>query len=240
MNLNIYFILFILSFGGNNVLAQTVPDSVLVLPLKASVPANAIKKGSIKAGNNATDTHCDYEAVIAAAKEKARAMGGNIVKITALVPPAFISKCYRIKADVYYTNEVQHAPSEKHAEAGGNKEFALLYIYRLPDTTMLAPSYNLHLNNDSVICFIKNRSAAVVRIYKEGALTLWAKTQHRGDLKFDVKFGAAYYIRCGVTGSQFSTTPVIEKVTDNAGAAEYTQQAKRRKDSGVKYLQQIH
>ena len=47
------------------------------------VPANAIKKGSIKVGNNATETHCDYEEVIAEAKREAKGMGGNIVKITA-------------------------------------------------------------------------------------------------------------------------------------------------------------
>ena len=151
-------------FGG---FAQGNDDTVIYLPMKMQIPGNAIKKGHIKAGNNATDVNCDYEGVIAEAKSKAIKMGGNIIKVTALIPPAFISKCYRIEADIYYCSDRKDPVFQRKAKAGivespGN--YVLIYIYRLKDTTMLAPSYNLHLNDETVLCYVRSRSRDSIKI----------------------------------------------------------------------------
>ncbi len=187
-----------------SVFAQSSEDSIISLPLKMPVPANAIKKGSIKVGNNATEMHCDYEEVIAEAKREAKGMGGNIVKITALIRPAFMSKCYKIEADVYYYSDLKDSILQRKTKKTGlsenPKDYVMLYIYRLSDTTMLEPNYPLHLNDESVLCFVKNKSRDSIKVYKDGPLTLWAKTAHRGELKLDTKFGETYYIRCGLTG----------------------------------------
>ena len=50
---------------------------------------------------------------------------------------------------------------------------------------------------------------------------------HRGSLKLDTKFGEAYYIRCGLTGGQFNTTPEIEIIENKTGAAEYAKDGKK-------------
>ncbi len=116
----------------------------------------------------------------------------------------------------------------------------MLYIYRLSDTTMLEPNYPLHLNDESVLCFVKNKSRDSIKVYKDGPLTLWAKTAHRGELKLDAKFGETYYIRCGLTGGQFNTTPALERIDEKAGTAEYARVKKRHKDQDARYLQEIH
>jgi len=241
--ISLFFVIISLAFPLN-ILAQNSGDDVISLPIKAPVPENSIKKGHIKAGNNATDMNCDYEGVIADAKEKAKSMGGNIVKITELIPPVFISRCYRIEADVYYCNNLSDPVFQlntKHNSSSDNpNNYVLLYIYRLKDTTMLAPSYNLHLDDNSVLCFVKSRSRDSIRIYKDGPVTLWGKTMHRGSLKLDTKFGEAYYIRCGLTGGQFNTTPDIELIDSKAGAAEYAKGGKKSKNIDVEYLEEIH
>src|ERR1700761_3092873 len=66
-------------------------SDILVIPLNKPLPEKVRKIGVIKAGNNSTSTHCDYESVIQKAKIKAKKMGGNVIKITKLVSPAFIS-----------------------------------------------------------------------------------------------------------------------------------------------------
>ena len=245
MKTTILFIVIILSFTCHNRLfAQNKEDSVISLPLKMAVPENAIKKGSIKVGNNATETHCDYEEVIAEAKEKAKKMGGNIVKITALIPPAFISKCYKIEADVYYCPDLPQSILQERknsmSQPENSKNYVELYVYRLIDTIMLSPTYYLHLNKDTVLCLVKNKSRDSIRVYSEGPITLWAKTMHKESLKLDTKFGEAYYIRCGLSGTELNTTPVIEQVDKKTGAEQFATGGRKNKEQGPKYLEEVH
>jgi len=223
--------------------AQTWRDSIIVLPVKIAAPADAKKLGNIKVGNNAVKTRCDYEEMVKLAKEKARAMGGNIVKITKLLEPAFISKCYKIEADVYHADklpvyDVKRANENKATPANNN--YAVLYIYRLPDTLALITPYKLHLNDDSVISIVKSKSADSAIINKEGMITLWAETGKRTELKLDVKSGQAYYIRCGLQKGEIRMIPVLQLMDNDTGAEEYGKLKKRKKDIGVNYLYQIH
>ena len=242
---NVFCLFFIFLFAAPvYVSAQDAQDSVICLPINISVPDNSVKKGHIKVGNNATVINCDYEAVIKMAKEKATAMGGNIVKITALIPPAFISKCYRVEADVYYCNN-HNDPIFWHKEQKAQSlqetnKFVMLYIYRLKDTMMLAPSYKLHLDDSVVLCQVKSKSREAIKIYKDGQIILSGKTMHRGSLKLDTKFGSSYYIRCGITGGELNTTPEIELIEKQAGEAEYAKDGRVVKNQGDEYLNKIH
>ena len=226
--------------------AQDRTDSVVVLPKKIAAPASAKKLGTISVGNNSTAINCDYEKIIAEAKKKGAEMGGNIVKITELVPPAFVSKCYRIKADVYYSDSLQayqKAGNTAKQTTVENNNFATLYIYRLHDTLIPEPTYKLHLDNDSVICNVKGKWKQEVRIYKDGPITLWAKTEKREELKLDIKTGSSYYVRCGLRSGQFWMTPVIELVDPTVGATEYGRLNKGKNghtDTDIHYLDQIH
>lgn len=224
--------------------ARAAGDSVVVLPLKYAVPVDAEKLGSIRAGNNATATECDYEALIASAKDKARAMGGNLVKITQLVSPAFISKCYKIEADVYRVPQLADYGAAKAGTAllsdTEKHPFALLCIYRLPDTLALEAGYNIHLDKDSVICRVKSKSRDSVRIYREGPLKLWAETEQRTELKLNAAFGAVYYVRCGLGKGEIRMIPVLELIDTEKGAEEFGKGSRKKKNGDVKYLFQVH
>jgi hypothetical protein len=75
---------------------------------------------------------------------------------------------------------------------------ALLYIYR-PGKFKLSFSDLLILYNDLPIVVLKNKSAAVVALYKEGPFTLrsiWPTQRNvEGDLPLDIHFGKTYFIR---------------------------------------------
>jgi len=86
----------------------------------------------------------------------------------------------------------------KQAHFGDTSPMALLYIYR-PGKFKLSFSDLLILYNDLPVVILKNKSAAVVVIYKEGPFTLRSicPTQRNveGDLPMDIKFGKTYFIR---------------------------------------------
>ena len=230
--------------SGSTAFCQTALDSVIVLPVKMAAPADAKKLGTIKAGNNATATDCNYVELIQSAKEKAWKMGGNLVKITQLVAPAFISKCYKIVADVYFVKDI---PDYKTAQPENiirsdtqNRDYALLCVYRLADTLALEATYNLHLDKDSVICRVKSKSRDSVKIYRQGTIKLWAETEKRNDLQLDVKTGEVYYIRCGLGKGEIRMNPVLELMKRETGAKEFEKGGKKKKINEVKYLYDVH
>ena len=238
-----FFTALLLSLLPAAMFAQTTKDTIIVVPQKMSAPANSVKIGAITAGNNATATNCDYEKVVTEAKNKAREMGGNVVKITELAPPAFVSKCYRLKADVYYAPRFRDSvlvQAGKTTEHAATDPHATLFIYRVKDTIALAGPYYIRMNSDSIICETKSRSGDSLNIYKEGPVTLWAKKGAHKELKLDVKFGETYYIRCGLIKDGIKLVPVIERMDNSTGAAQYTNETRRRKNMGVKYLYEVH
>jgi hypothetical protein len=219
-------------------------DSVMVLPMSMAAPANAKKLGHARTGNNATAKHCDYEADISELKKKVKAMGGNLARITRLVEPAFISKCYAIEADIYSVDKLPSAPQktnlENKAPISNNAPYALLCIYRLADTIAFSPSYPVRMGKDSVLCMVKSKSHDSVRIYTAGPVVLRAKNGVQQELKLDVKTGGVYDIRCGVIKGGIRMGPVLELVDEHIGATEFAQLTRSKKDVDISYLYQIH
>lgn len=218
-------------------------NDVVVLPKQVAAPDGAQKLGRIKMGNNSTSMHCDYEELVRDAKEKARAMHGNVVKITKLIEPSFIGKCYKIEADVYLASDISQykagiAVSKNLTPANSN--YAIVYLYRLRDTLATLTSYNVHLNNDSVVYCAKRRSADSVRLYKEGTITLWGETDKRTELKINVKFGETYYVRCGLIKGEIRMYPVLELADNDLGSDEYHKITRGKQNMAVSYLNQVH
>ena len=208
-----------------------------------AAPANGLRIGTITSGNNATETHCDYEEIVTELKDKARAMGGNVVKITELAPPAFVGKCYKAKATVYaapgYRDSVKKQINSRQAEVMQAGPHATLLIYRLKDTITMAGSYYVHLG-DSVISETRSRSGDSVSIYKTGVVGLWAKKGGRRDIKIDIRAGETYYIRCGIVRGGIKLVPVLEQVDKAIGAAEYKDKVNHKRESGLRYMQEVH
>lgn len=84
---------------------------------------------------------------------------------------------------------------------------ALLYIYR-PGKLKLSMSDLFILYNDLPMVVLKNKSAAVVALFKEGPFTLRSRvsaTKVEGDLPMDIKFGKAYYVRADMIWGLYKT-----------------------------------
>ena len=202
------------------------------------------KLGTIKSGDNAFTTTCDYIGTINDAKEQAKNMGGNLVKITQLIAPTFISKCYKIQADVYLSTNLSSYSAPLYDNKGpldtGTMTYPTLYIYRLRDTLALEPSYSLHLNNDSVIARLKSKSHAVVKLTANSVAILWASTESRAEVKLDAQAGHTYYLRCGMIHGELRLTPSLQLVDNATGAYEYDKLSKKSNNPGLEYLRQIH
>jgi hypothetical protein len=62
--------------------------------------------GHVKIGDSGFTLNCAYDVVIAAAQEKAKSMGGNLLQITRhKTPNMWTSSCHRIEGDVYYVKK---------------------------------------------------------------------------------------------------------------------------------------
>lgn len=226
--------------------AQHKPtDNVFVLPVNTPLPADAQKISSIKLGNNSTALHCNYEALVLEAKQKAIAAGGNIVKITQLVEPYFISKCYLIKADIYKSAHTEaykkavEAVKSPILSVTDNNHYGRIYIYRLADTTAFAPAYDLHLNNDSVIADIHSKAYYCISL-PIGQYTFWAETEHKQSVTINVMAGRQYYLRCGLIMGEIRRIPDLQLIPQAEGAKEYNHLAMQKKDIDKSYLDHIH
>ncbi|HEV9035536.1 MAG TPA: hypothetical protein VGQ51_02900 [Puia sp.] len=84
---------------------------------------------------------------------------------------------------------------------------ALLYIYR-PGKLKLSFSPLLIYYNDLPMVVLKNKTAAVVAIFKEGAFTLRSRvseTKVEGDLPMEIKFGNSYFVRADMIWGLYKT-----------------------------------
>lgn len=177
--------------------------------------------GTVKVGDTGFTTKCSYEIVIGKAKEEARKVGGNLLKITKHQAPNFGSSCHRIEAAVYkvpeglFTNLVPDEPQFFDPDA----DYAILHIYRISSVGPLV-SYNLYLG-DSLLCRVSNRFKESLEIRKRGLNKLWARTESRAEVPIDVEFGREYYLRCSVDMGLMVGRPDIVLVDPKVGKFEY-------------------
>ena len=240
-----YLALLIISFCPSLLLAQSIDAAeVMVLPIKDSLPAGARLIGHIKAGNNSTELHCDYEAVINEAKKKAKALGGNVVKITELRSPVFISGCYSIKADVYKVPDIsiyKPLPAKQQILSQDREKYAVLYIYRLKDTVFPAARYTVYMDSNKAIFQSKSRNTVTIKLDKEQKITIWAKAGKQKELTLDVQYGHSYYLRCGIEHGNVLQNPVLELVHEAKGEEEYRKLDKGRpREKNPAYLNEMH
>jgi hypothetical protein len=204
-----------------------LPDDapVLVLDLNRSLPDGCRPVGKIKA--DAGNAECHYSTVIGNARAQARKMGGNIVKISRYRIPNAGTPCYEVSADVFYSANADQlvaadearTDSLHRAKFGEHPDYAILYAYR-PSGVGPLIGYNLHLG-DSVICRMKNYSRYEIRLYKEGPVTLSAKTETKASIALAVRFGEEYYLKCGLQMGAFVGEPTLGLIAKGPGEAEY-------------------
>jgi hypothetical protein len=196
-------------------------NEILILGEGDKAPtATAI--GKVKIVDKGFKIVCDYETTMRQAREKALDMGGNVIKITKLKQPGFVSSCWQLWGDVYKVDDMsklleQNVPDENMPT---DADYALLYVFRPNSGYGGLISYNLHLD-DSIIYRVTNNTAQVFKIYKEGNTKLWARTEARDEVELDVKHGESYYLQCGVSMGMLAGRPSLTLVSKNIGRYEY-------------------
>ena len=67
----------------------------------------------------------------------------------------------------------------------------------------------------------RSRNYAEVKVYDEGEITIWAKTESKEEIPLTVKNGGEYYVRCGTSIGVFIGRPKLEKISNMSGRKEY-------------------
>lgn len=211
-------------------------QEVMVLSLNQIVPKACKYLGKLKIGDNGFTTDCNYATVIVAAKDEARRNGGNIIKLTEIKTPGFSSTCYRIKADIYFAQNITDIEKQIKTDQdanqlsmfGPNPKFAVIYLFRPKNYTGSAVSYDVHIG-DTIIQRIKNNSKFAFKVCKEGKTEVWAKTESLELVTIDVKFGEEYYLKCGLKTGLWVGVPEINFLEKSQGRKEYLNVEEKRK-----------
>ena len=194
-------------------------QEVIVFDMEHTAPQEAEILGEVKIGDTGFTTNCSYEVVMNIAKQEARKVGGNGIKITKYTPP-FGSTCHRITAQVLRMENIEKfAPIEEEKEILPDVDYAILHVYRMGSKGALV-NYDLHLG-DSIICRVKNNFRTTLHIKRQGVHTLWARTEKKVELPINFELGKTYYIRCGISIGAFVGWPTIELMDKKMGKAEF-------------------
>jgi hypothetical protein len=191
---------------------------IKVLGLSTDIPADAEVLGTIKIGDSGFTVNCTYKVVLDKAKQEARKVGGNAIKITEHIPPGF-SSCHRITAKILKINNANTTSLIQREVGTLNHNYAILNIYSDPAPGVIL-NYDLHLG-DSIICRVKNNLKATIAIKMEGLNSLWAKTDARSEIQIDIKYGHTYYLRCSTSNGELVVRPILEIVDPNIGIKKF-------------------
>lgn len=199
---------------------------VMVLDLDEQAPADGAFVGALEVGDSGFSVDCDYQTVVRKAGEQARAMGGNLIKITEHKKPNFFSACHRIRASVYLMAEDGPYLPMMHDvtidETLYEEGCAILYFYRERNSAGSLVGYNVWIGDDLVWRASNNRREWV-KVKAVGKTEIRAKTESERTLEIDIQPGRHYYIRCGVDTGVMVGRPNLELVDESTGKFEFEQ-----------------
>lgn len=194
---------------------------VMILDIDAPMPENAEVLGQIKIGDTGfTTKNGNYAAVLNIAKDEARKAGGNVVKITEHKSPDMISSMHRIKAEILRVDDLSVLSGDmSDMEVSTHPDYAVIYFYRESGAGALV-NYDVYVEDTKVYRSRPNTNAEV-KLYEEGDVEVWAKTEAKEVLPLTVKKGADYYVRTSVSSGIMIGRPRMEIVSAETGREEY-------------------
>ena len=194
---------------------------VLVLDIAAPMPENAGVIGQIKIGDTGfTTKNGNYAAVLNIAKDEARKAGGNVVKITEHKSPDMLSSMHRIKAVILRVDDLSVLSDDiSDVEVSTHPDYAVIYFYRESGAGALV-SYDVYVGDTKVYRSRPNTNAEV-KLYEEGDVEVWAKTEAKEVLPLTIRKGSDYFVRTSVSAGIMIGRPRMEIVSAKAGREEY-------------------
>jgi len=201
---------------------------LLVVDVKHIPPDSCKLIGTLTVGDNLFTADCSYDNIMEDAKAATRKAGGNVLKITEVLPPDVKNSSYRIKANILYLKSIKKVIDELNAiqdsitrlKFPANPDYALLYMYRPETPDGYLRGFNIH-NKDSVICRMNNNSKNVIKLYKKGKTILWAETETKDSVLIDAKFGEEYFLKCTLKMGVVMGRPDMELIPKEQGRFEY-------------------
>lgn len=194
---------------------------VTILDADDPVPEKAEVLGQIKIGDTGfTTKNGNYAAILNIAMDYARQAGGNVVKITEHKSPDLFSSIHRIKANILRVDDLSVLSGEmSDMEVSTHPDYAVIYFYRESGAGALV-SYDVYVG-DTKVYRSKPDTKAEVKLYEDGDVEVWAKTESKEVLPLTVKKGMDYYIRTSVSPGIMIGRPDLEILSSEAGRVEY-------------------
>lgn len=214
---------------NKNLQALPIGIPVLVLNENDPEPTAAALVGVIKIGDSGFTQDCGYDQVIEKAKTAARSAGANLVKITELKKPTTLgSTCYRIKANIYSSNDEQSTALLKARVYAQNKsrlpedaDYAVIYFYRPATGSGALLGYKIKTENDSVIGRLRYGEKFEYKTKTFGVQQFHGDLETKETITIDVQKGQEYFVRAGVTMGVMFGRPELNKVENRVGMKEY-------------------
>lgn len=196
-------------------------ERVVVLELGVPVPEDAELLGEFSIGESGfTSTKKGtYPEVLARAKEKARAAGGNVISITNHRAPDGESTIHRIKGKILRVPDVSAIKQTERSCQPEHPDYAIIYFYRNSGVGPIV-SYDVHIGETSVYRSRVNTKAEV-KVYEAGPVEIWGRTESRTSVPLNIQLGEEYYFRCSVNMGILVGRPEIELVDEYVGYDEY-------------------
>lgn len=194
---------------------------VTILDADDPVPEKAEVLGHIKIGDTGfTTKNGNYAAVLNIARDQARQAGGNVVKITEHKSPDLFSSIHRIKADILRVDDLSVLSDDmSDMEVSTHPDYAVIYFYRESGAGAFV-SYDVYVG-DTKVYRSRPNTKAEVKLYEDGDVEVWAKTEAKEVLPMTIKKGMDYYIRTSVSAGIMIGRPRMEIVSAKNGREEY-------------------
>ena len=196
---------------------------------ESEVPENSKYIGELKISDSGFTTDCGYEKIMNEAKIEAKKLGGNIIQVIEIKEPQkWGSTCYRLKAKIFRNLDsklllpfIEEHINNNKSTLPSNSDFAKIYFYRPKMVTGSLLGYKIRMDNDSVVCRVRNGEKCEVKIVDFGKHKFWAKIESRDSIIIDVEKGQEYFVRCSVGLGVFVGKPDFSLVDNHVARKEF-------------------
>ena len=189
--------------------------TIHVYEVDDQIPSNSKLIGNIKIGDTGLSTNCKYDKVIKEAKNEAKKANANIIKITELKTPDLLSSCYRIKADLYFAENV---PISRALPDGSN--YALIHFYRPNNFFGSAIKFKILDSNGARVIGLKNNSRYSYKTTSYGKQIFWAPKVGKQSIVISIKEGQEYFVNCKMVQTFTGSDKTMKLVRFNKGELE--------------------
>ena len=201
---------------------------IIVIEEEENIPNNSDFVGDLKIGDSGFSTDCGYEKVIESAKLTARKSGANLIKLTEIKRPNFVSTCYRIKAKMYrnlndniLSELITARELRNKSRLPKDADYAVVYFYRPRNFAGSAIGYKIRLDDDTVIGRVRNGEKFEFKTNNFGEHTFWGRTESRDSVSINIGKGQEYFVRCGIKMGVAIGKPEIYLIENHIGIKEY-------------------